>query len=90
MPDVPTLAESGYPGVDVSQWIGMLAPAATPPQAIAQLSSALSRALADPAVKQRLAGAGLEALGSTQEAFRERIRVESQARRQWLKQTATH
>lgn len=54
LPDVPTVAESGFPGFEVQSWFGMSAPKGTPSQAINRLNAALNAALEDPAIKQRL------------------------------------
>lgn len=54
LPDVPTLAESGYPGFDVQSWFALAAPTGTPGPVIAQLNTALNKALAMPDVRQRL------------------------------------
>lgn len=58
LPDVPTLAESGYPGMEVSAWFGLLAPAATPDDVAARLSNAILAALDSPAVRQALTAIG--------------------------------
>ena len=54
LPEVPTLAESGFPGLDVQSWFGLAAPAGTPAPVIAQLNKALNQALDTPEVKKRL------------------------------------
>lgn len=54
LPDVPTVAESGFPGFEVQSWFGMSAPAGTPAQVISRLNAALNTALNDPAINQRL------------------------------------
>ena len=54
LPDVPTVAESGFPGFDVQSWFSLAAPAGTPQPIIAQLNAALNKALATPDVRQRL------------------------------------
>jgi tripartite-type tricarboxylate transporter receptor subunit TctC len=54
LPDVPTVAEQGYPGFDSSQWFGLLAPARTPPAVIARIHDAAEQALQVPAVQERL------------------------------------
>ncbi|WP_280190102.1 tripartite tricarboxylate transporter substrate binding protein [Delftia sp. PS-11] len=54
LPDVPTLAESGYEGFDVQSWFGLAAPAGTPQAVIERLHAALAAALAVPEVRQRL------------------------------------
>ena len=57
-PDLPTVAEAGLPGMEVSVWHGIYAPEGTPPEAVDRLSSALQAALADPAVAEQLAELG--------------------------------
>lgn len=54
LPDVPTVAESGFPGFEVQSWFGLSAPAGTPPAVIKRLNTALNAALNAPDVKQRL------------------------------------
>ncbi len=57
LPNVPTMAEQGYP-VDASYWFGLVAPAGTPPAVLAKLEKALAEVLAMPDVRQRLTGMG--------------------------------
>lgn len=64
LPDVPTVAEQGYPGFESSQWFGLLAPAGTPQEAIARLQAAAQRALRTDAVRQRLAHDAAEPSGA--------------------------
>src|SRR5215471_1298732 len=59
-PDIPTIDEGGVPGLHLPFWNGMWAPAGTPADIIARLNGAVRRALADPAVRQRLTNVGLE------------------------------
>lgn len=59
-PEVPTIAESGYPEFAIVNWYAILAPAGTPPAVVARLNAEIGRALREPAVTERLAGAGLE------------------------------
>jgi tripartite-type tricarboxylate transporter receptor subunit TctC len=54
LPDVPTIAESGYPGFDVQSWFALVAPAGTPKSIITQLNAALNKALNSPEVRQRM------------------------------------
>ena len=54
LPDVPTIAESGYPGFDVQSWFALVAPAGTPKPIITQLNAALNKALNSPEVRQRM------------------------------------
>ena len=74
LPDIPTIAESGYPGYDFSSWFGVLAPAATPRPVIARLHAEVVQALKDPGVMQRLEG--FEIFGSTPDEFAAFIRAE--------------
>jgi tripartite-type tricarboxylate transporter receptor subunit TctC len=60
LPDVPTVAEQGVPGFDVSVFFGIVAPAGTPPDRIAKLNKAFVEVLATPKVKQQFASQGLE------------------------------
>jgi tripartite-type tricarboxylate transporter receptor subunit TctC len=75
LPDVPTFEEAGL-SVDASGFQGVLAPAGTPPHAVARLSQALNAALAQPEVKERFSAAGLETVSSTPEEFAAFIRSE--------------
>ena len=60
MPDLPTVAELGYPDFDVSLWMGLLMPAGTPADVIDKMSKATERALADPAVRKKIEEQGAE------------------------------
>jgi tripartite-type tricarboxylate transporter receptor subunit TctC len=79
-PDVPTLAESGYPNFEAMQWVGMLAPAKTPKEVIARLNAALRDILAVPEVRARFDAQGITAASSTPEEFEAMIQAEI---RQW-------
>jgi tripartite-type tricarboxylate transporter receptor subunit TctC len=76
IPQVPTIAESGLKGYDVSNWLGVLAPAGTPKDVIATLHAALGRAMATPALKQQLIALGIEPTFGTPEEFSALIRAE--------------
>ena len=67
LPDVPTIAESGYPGYELSTWFGLLAPAGTPKPVIDRLQAELVKALKEPSVRARLGD--YEIFGSTSEEF---------------------
>ena len=69
LPDVPTLAEQGYPNTDASNWYALLAPAKTPPAVIARLNKAVNAALNDPATRDKLVKAGATPAGGTPEAL---------------------
>ncbi|CAD5109510.1 Bug family tripartite tricarboxylate transporter substrate binding protein [Zestomonas carbonaria] len=77
LPDVPTVAESGYPDFEVTSWFGLNVPAATPAPIIQRLNAEIARAAASSAVKEKLATQGLVAWPSTPEAFAEQIRSDS-------------
>src|SRR3954470_12900155 len=59
-PELPTADEAGAPGVEVTNWLGAYAPKGTPKDIVAKLSNAFSVAMADPAVRQRIADQGME------------------------------
>ena len=61
LPDAPTIAEAGVPGYRATLWLGLSAPAKTPPAVVARLSQALDAALSNPDVAKRLSAAGAEA-----------------------------
>jgi tripartite-type tricarboxylate transporter receptor subunit TctC len=58
---VPTLAESGVPGYDATLWLGLVAPALTPPEIIGRLQAETAKLLQDPELRQSFRGAGIEA-----------------------------
>lgn len=87
MPDVPTMDEAGLPGFDVGIWIGLLAPAGTPPEIINALSEASNDALQQPAIKDALKAQGIDPLGSTPAAFAEFIRNDMHKWRELLAST---
>ncbi|MGQ0511335.1 MAG: Bug family tripartite tricarboxylate transporter substrate binding protein [Betaproteobacteria bacterium] len=74
LPNVPTIAESGLPGFDVANWLGVLAPAGTPPDIVARLSAELKVAMTDPAIRQQMTAAGIDTTYSTPAEFAETIR----------------
>ncbi len=76
MPDLPTIAETGVPGLDVGGWYGVLAPARTPQPVVALLSSEIIKALKAPDVGERFAVDGSEPIGRTPENFAAYIKSE--------------
>jgi tripartite-type tricarboxylate transporter receptor subunit TctC len=68
-PDVPTIAESGYPGFDAIAWHGILAPANTPPPIVAKLHDQIVAALNDPATKMLLEAQAMATVGDTPQDF---------------------
>ena len=75
-PDVPTVAQSGYPGFEASQWYGLLAPAGTPEPILARLNQEVVKAVQSPEVKATLLSEGSEPIGSTREAFDQYLKSE--------------
>lgn len=69
LPDVPTAKEAGMPGLVVTTWNGVLAPAGTPAAVVDRLHRALVQAVADPDIKKRLAAVGAETMSMTPQAF---------------------
>jgi len=64
-PDIPTVAESGYPGFVAQSWFGLSAPAGTPAAVVERLHQATVKALAAPDIRQKLEGVGFVVVGST-------------------------
>jgi tripartite-type tricarboxylate transporter receptor subunit TctC len=75
-PDVPTVAELGYPGFEAATWSGLLAPAGTPKAVIDRLNAEANKALGSDAMKQKLMEDGSTPLGGTPEQFAAFIRTE--------------
>jgi len=69
IPDVPTIAESGYPDFQVGNWYAVLAPAGTPPTVITRLNREITKVLKLPDIRERLIGHGVEVVPSTPEEF---------------------
>ena len=77
-PDVPTIAESGYPGFEASVWYGLVAPAATPRAVVTRLHAEVQKALATAEVRERMTAVGGEVLPGSIESFASLIRSERQ------------
>jgi tripartite-type tricarboxylate transporter receptor subunit TctC len=69
LPDVPTAKEAGLPGVVVTTWNGVIAPAGTPPAVVEKLAQALKQAVEDPGIQQKLAAVGAEPMYTPPQAF---------------------
>ncbi|MBA4327790.1 MAG: ABC transporter substrate-binding protein [Polaromonas sp.] len=76
LPDLPTVAESGYKGFEADQWYGIMAPAGTPREIVAKLNAQINLALNTPDLKTRLANEGATATPTTPEAFGKHIASE--------------
>ena len=77
LPDVPTIAEQGYPGFDAGTWYGLLAPAGTPADVVARLNAAANEALKSPDVIKKVLAEGCVVLGGTSETFAEKLRADN-------------
>ena len=70
LPDVPTMAESGYPGFDAPAWWAVLASARTPPEILRRMNDELNKALKVPEIANKLAGQGITVIGGTPDTAR--------------------
>lgn len=73
VPEVPTIAESGYPGFEAIVWFGLFAPTGTSPDIVRKISEDTARILATPAMRELLAGQGTEIVASSPSAFATRV-----------------
>jgi tripartite-type tricarboxylate transporter receptor subunit TctC len=69
LPDVPTVAESGYAGFEAVTWFGLAAPAGTPPEVVGTLNAAFNKALADKDLERKFEIQGAKVLTDTPETF---------------------
>jgi tripartite-type tricarboxylate transporter receptor subunit TctC len=77
LPDVPTVSESGLPGFHSVTWIGLAAPAGTPPAVVARLNAEVQKVLADPAVQKQIADMALDVAGGSSADFSRFLKKES-------------
>jgi tripartite-type tricarboxylate transporter receptor subunit TctC len=82
LPDLPTIGDAGYPGLDGDAWIGVLVPTGTPKDIIAQLNREIVDIIALPEIAERLTAIGLDPVGSTPEEFTAQMKVEME---KWAK-----
>ena len=76
LPDVPTIAELGFPGYEITSWQGVLAPAGTPKDVVAKINGELVRMVNTPEVHRRISHEGADPVGSTPDAFAHRVKSE--------------
>ena len=76
-PDIPTVAEAGVPGYEITAWGGYVAPAGTPGPIVARLNTELNKVIASPAIRERWVALGIEPVGGTPERFAEHVRTET-------------
>ena len=78
LPDVPTIAESGYPGFDASSWFGLVGPAGLPPEIAQKVAGEVAKILAVPAMREKFIQQGSDPVGSTPEEFGAYMRAETE------------
>jgi tripartite-type tricarboxylate transporter receptor subunit TctC len=76
LPDAPTIAESGFPGYEISSWQGVFAPAGTPKDVVAKINGELVRMVNAPEVRARMSLEGAEPVGSAPDQFAARVQSE--------------
>src|SRR5437868_1247885 len=86
LPDVPTAAEAGVPGWEMSAWFGVFAPRGTPGEIVRLLNQQLQAVLEDPKMRQRLHDAGAEPGGGSPESFAERYRADHRMWGQFIRE----
>ncbi|SOY47257.1 conserved exported hypothetical protein [Cupriavidus taiwanensis] len=90
-PDIPTMAEAGFPGIEASEWYGLVAPAGTPKDIVALLGKEIEKALNAPGVRQQLASKGYEpASGGSPDQFATFMAAEQKKWALAIKQTGFH
>ena len=87
LPDVPSAAEAGVAGWEMSAWFGIFAPRGTPGEIVRTLNEKLQATIEDPAVRQRFSDAGAETLGGSAETFAERYRADHRMWGQFIRET---
>jgi tripartite-type tricarboxylate transporter receptor subunit TctC len=75
-PDLPTIAEAGYPNFELQGWNGLMLPAGTPPAIVARLNTEINAILKRPDIVQKMQGLGFELIGGTPEQFGALIRAD--------------
>ena len=78
LPDVPTMTEAGLPGFEAVGLADVFAPAGTPPEIVAKVSADIAAVLKEPEVRDKLAGMGLEVVGSSPTEFSRYVKSESE------------
>jgi tripartite-type tricarboxylate transporter receptor subunit TctC len=90
LPNVPTIAEQGYPGFNAGTWYGLLVPANTPPDVVKKLNEVGNAALKSPAIVERVVAEGGIVLGGTSAAFSEKLRVDNAKWSKVIKEAGLH
>jgi tripartite-type tricarboxylate transporter receptor subunit TctC len=76
-PDVPTIAESGFPGYETYEWYGLFAPAKTPREIVTRVSAEIAKVMQSPDIRDRMLAQGAELVGNSPDEFGKFIRVET-------------
>jgi tripartite-type tricarboxylate transporter receptor subunit TctC len=87
LPEVPTVAESGLPGYELTNWFGLVAPAATPRDTLAKIHADVIRALQNPGVPEKFSAMGATVIGNTPEQFGASMRADSAKWGRLIKET---
>jgi tripartite-type tricarboxylate transporter receptor subunit TctC len=87
LPEVPTAAQAGVPGWEMSAWFGVFAPRGTPEAIVRLLNERMQSVIDEPKTKQRLFEVGAEPIGGSQESFAERYRADYRMWGQFIKET---
>ena len=77
VPELPTIAESGYPDFDASSWFGLVGPAGLPSEVVVKVASEMARALKNPELREKFIQQGADPVGSSPEEFGEYMRAET-------------
>jgi tripartite-type tricarboxylate transporter receptor subunit TctC len=77
LPEVPTIAESGFPGYNAVGWNGLFVPAGTPREVVARLAAEVTAILNRPEIREKIAAQGADVVGGTPEQFAAFIRADS-------------
>ena len=89
LPDVPTVAESGFPGFEDYTWVGVFAPSKTPPEVVQHLNSEINKILRSADFQTKLAGVGFEPVGGTTKEAAEYLKTELAKWAKVVKETGT-
>jgi len=76
-PDIPTVAEAGVPGYEITAWGGYMAPAGTPGPVVSRLNAEINKAIASPAIRDKWLALGIEPVGGTPERFAAHVKEET-------------
>ncbi len=77
LPNVPTMAEAGFPGIEGDQWFGLFVPAGTPPAVVQKLNEEFIKAVRSPDIEKRITDQGLDVFTATPEQFAAQIRADT-------------